>query len=273
MASGWGDTTPRETDVVMGDATSAAIQQLPRYGEAVREQVMPFEQTRLGATQAMSPEYLALIDQLYSQYGPSLARTGAGIDEISRMGAGAVDARLLEQYGPQLARLEAQLEQQNRPEIASTRQAIGQSIQDLLRSVNLNAPNEEASRLISRENARSGNLAAPSALNTTANALQFGDEQRKRQATLTAAINAANQYLPAAQSGQLNLVQNTLARNPSNTGQNQFLGLTTPGDEAMRLGESTQSAAAAAALQQSKLEQEVAGPLDVFDAVNPDSIS
>jgi len=173
----------------MRQGIDAVGQQLPRYGEITRAEMLPNAQAQMDVSKQISPQYYELLTNLYKQFAPELARAGSAIDLENTMGAGA-------QKADALSRLDRQID----PEYYKNREATSGKLGELLSSINLNDANPEAERLVNQEQQRSGNITG-SALNTTANALSFGDQLQKRRNSLGQAISAATQFLPSSKTG------------------------------------------------------------------------
>lgn len=217
---------------------SALAQNLPALMQAYSKEIGPTDSAKLASAQNISPAYSKLMSELYQQFAPSLAKTGAEIDSSNRTASAKTDANLLAGPGTDIARQTSAIDKEVNPEYYKTRSAEAGKLGELLSSINLNAPNIEAERQISQENARSGNLATPSATNTTANALQFGEAQRSRQAALGSAINAATNFLqPSSNPAPVAAANSVLAKPPSNTGLSNFGGVTQAGNEAFSSGQ------------------------------------
>lgn len=203
----------------------AVIRYLPAYQEILNKGVLPQAKSEFEAAQAISPQYQQLLSEMYRQFGPDLAQTGAEVDRIGRVEGAKTDAQILDTSGRDLARSYESINREINPEYYDVRAQTGQSLGQLLRGVNLDDPSVEAERLINQENIRSGTDAAPSATTTVGNAINFGNERLKRMSALSSAVAQANSFLPAANNAQFNPATTALNRPTSNTGQNQFAGV------------------------------------------------
>jgi hypothetical protein len=213
-----------EVHTQIAEIFQSIAQQYPQLMEQINRQLVPGAQSELAASQAVSPAYAQMMDELYAKYAPSLARTGASVDAISRLGAAQTDSDILGQYGVPLASSWRAAESAASPEAAATRATAATKLGQLLNSIDLNSANPEAERLVNQENIRSGNIATPSATNTVSNALSFGNELQKRRDALSNAIGTATNFIPAATSS-FNPAANAVSRGASNTGVSQFTGV------------------------------------------------
>jgi hypothetical protein len=226
-----GDSSAPSANESTHDMMQALTRNLPAYMEAQNAQVLPQAKTQLEASQYLTPAYSKLLDDIYRQYAPSMATTGAEVERINRTGAAKTDLEILTGVGGQMTEAAQALDKKLNPEFYKTREAASGKLGELLGSINLNDPSVEAERQINQENVRSGNLGNNSATNTVANALDFGKERMGRQAMLGQAINAATNFLQPSQ-GQFNPVNTALNRNSTNTGENRFAGVQNPSSQA-----------------------------------------
>lgn len=226
------------TSRVMGAVQS----QLPNYTNAQLAQLEPIEAAKLKAAQALSPEYNNLQTSLYSQNLPGLATTTAQAEDIKRQAAAATDTNILSSQGVPLASAYRAADSALNPEWYSARQSLGGSLGQLLDSLNLNAPNVEAERLVNQESLRSGNASTPSSTNTVANALSFGSEGMKRQNQLANALQIGSSMLPNMKSS-FDPAANALVRSAGDTGASQFGGVREAGNEAFQSGQDVLNAA------------------------------
>jgi hypothetical protein len=218
------------------ESLQAMQQNLPALMQLYRNEIAPIEQAKLGASQGVSEAYQQLLADIYKKTAPQLAQTGRDIDTANRLNNANIDAQILAGPGKQLAQSYSEIDKQLNPEYYKTREATSGKLQTLLNSINLDAPNIEAERLINQENVRSGNQGNASQTNTVANALQFGNENTKRQATLSNAINTATGFMQGSSNAQFNPATTILNRPTSNTGVSQFGGVQQAGDQAFNSG-------------------------------------
>jgi hypothetical protein len=232
-----GDASAPTANESTHDSMQALTRNLPAYMQAMNSQVMPQAKTQLEASQYLTPAYSKLLDDIYKQYAPSMAQTGAQVEQINRLGAANTDLAILNGPGAAMTEAAQNLDRKLNPEFYKTREAASGKLGELLKSINLDDPSVEAERLINQENIRSGNLGNNSATNTVANALDFGKERMGRQAMLGQAINAATNFLQPAQ-GSFNPVNTALNRDSKTTGENRFGGVQNPGNQAYDAGNS-----------------------------------
>lgn len=230
-----GDSSAPTANESTHDMMQALTRNLPEYMRVLNAQVGPQAKTELETAQEISPAYSKLLNEIYAQYAPELAKTGAKVEEINRVGAANTDLSILKGVGGDLTKEAQALDKSLNPEFYKTRENASNKLAELLNSINLNDAMPEAERLINQENARSGNLNNNSATNTVSNALSFGGEMRNRQMALGQAINAATNFLQPSQ-GQFNPVATALNRNSTNTGESRFAGVQKPSDQAYTQG-------------------------------------
>lgn len=261
------DPAPQGTGAAGQDIIAALTRQLPQLTQAITGQIMPNELAQLEASQAVSPEYAKMLNDLYAQYGPQLAQTGANVDRLQRTSAAQTDADIMRQLAPQFAAADQALS----PEVSNVRRQAADSIGQLLGSFDLNNPDIEGERLVNQEAARSGNLGTPSATSTVSNALQFGDRGLQRRQALGNAISVASQFLPSAQSqfGQSALM-NSIGRGASGTGLSEFAGVTPTGAAAQQQGMGMFEGLTGYKNNEAQLQGQ---RRDAFDRFMPDSIS
>jgi hypothetical protein len=231
----FGDPPAPSSSESTSDIITSLTRYLPDYMKVQNEQLGPQSQAQLNAAQQISPAYAKLASELYSIYGPQLARTSGQVENINRTAAANTDLDILKGSGGQLATEAQRIDKQLNPEFYNTRAAAGSKIGELLGSINLNDPNPEAERLVNQENARSGNLATPSSTGTVANALSFGNEEQKRRDALGQALGQATNFLQPSQ-GSFNPIVTALNRPSTNAGQGQFTGVTNPSNQAYQSG-------------------------------------
>jgi hypothetical protein len=249
------------------DLFSAIYNYYPKLAEVYRDQALPTAQTELGVSQAVSPAYQQLMNDMYKQFGPQLAQTGQQIDRSNRLAAGQTDVDLLNTSGRQLANTYQDIDKGLNPEYYQVRANEANRIQDLLGSINLNDANPEAERLVGQENARTGNLNNTSATGTVANALSFGSELDKRRNALNTAINSATNFLqPANNSSNFNPATTALSRPTSSTGASEFAGVDkTAGQSAVTSGQNFTNQLAGL---QGGYNAAMANKRDVVDRIN-----
>lgn len=229
------DSAPQVTESTH-DIMRAFISNFPELMNVTNAQVRPQAEAKLATDEAISPRYAKLLNDLYSDYGTKMAQTGVDVERINRQGAAETDLGILRGTGGDLAREAVKIDKELNPEFYDTRANTADSLKQLLGSLNLDAPDVEAERLVNQENIRTGNQGNDSASNTVANALQFGDQRLKRQNALSQAISTATNFLQPSQ-GQFNPVVTALNRPSTNAGETRFEGVTKSGDTAYNMGQ------------------------------------
>src|SRR6266550_583750 len=237
-----GDPAAKSGTGLSSDVINTVMQNLPQYMNLVNSQLKPQAESELAASQATSPGYQELLTKLYEQYAPRLAEAGSKAEAVSRKGTAATDVELLQGAGGQAA----------------------SKLGDLLGSINLNNANPEAERLISQENARSGNASVSSATGTVSNALSFGNELQKRRDALGSAINIASNFLQPS-SGSFNSTNIALGKGPTGTGLSEFGGINRTQNQAIGVGNSLTGTTAGLVGQQQDIN---AQRRDLLDRLN-----
>src|SRR6266550_214249 len=259
-----GDPAAKSGTGLSSDVINTVMQNLPQYMNLVNSQLKPQAESELAASQATSPGYQKLLTKLYEQYAPRLAEAGSKAEAVSRKGTAATDVELLQGAGGQAARESQVLDKTLNPEYYKTRAAEASKLGDLLGSINLNNANPEAERLISQENARSGNASVPSATGTVSNALSFGNELQKRRDALGSAINIASNFLQPS-SGSFNSTNIALGKGPTGTGLSEFGGINRTQNQAIGVGNSLTGTTAGLVGQQQDIN---AQRRDLLDRLN-----
>ena len=251
------------------DVINNVIQNLPAYMNTVNAQLAPQARSELATQQEIAPQYQELLTSLYEKFAPRLATAGAGADRISREATARTDADILKGAGGDTVRNLSDLDRSVNPEYYKTREAGAAKLGELLGSINLSDANPEAERLVSQENARSGNLTTPSSTRTVANALSFGNEQQKRRDALGQAINTASGFLAPA-SGTFNTANIALGKGPTNTGLTNFAGVKDTQNQAVGAASGIMGTSAGLVGQQQDINSQRRDVLDRINETSPD---
>lgn len=199
-----------------------------------QENILPNEQAKLEANQAVSPEYLALQNQLYKIYGPQLAATSDQINAASAKSSAQSDLDVLRGPGKDLVSEALKTAQEADPEYYKARQQVGGRLSDLLGSIDLSGnlsggETEQLNRALAQENSRRGILNTPSQTAALSNAMTFGDARYNRQnqakGQLAQALSVGNQFLPASNSGIDVFKVATGKTSMPNAGDSKFQGV------------------------------------------------
>lgn len=251
-----GDTRAQTSSESTAEMLKAYTQYFPDLLKINQENILPNEQAKLAANEAVSPEYLALQNQLYKLYGPDLAATSDKINANSAKSAAESDLALLQGPGKDLVTEALNQARAADPEYYKVREQAGGRIGDLLNSIDLSgklSPGEEEqlTRSLNRENASRGLLNTPSQTAALSNAMTFGDNIYNRQNTakgqLAQALQVGTGFLPASQSGidpfkvaTGKTSTNTSAADSKFTGVNQNIGADITGQSNSFLNNLTQ---------------------------------
>lgn len=163
--------------------TRSLIQNLPSLGALINAQIMPGERAQVEASQYSSPIYAALAREIARQNATS--ESGTTLD-------------LLRGTGGDIVREQDALAREIDPEYYRTRTATSGAVNDLLKPGLTGGEREEIQRYLNQEDVRSGNINAPSRVNTVGNAMTFGNAARNR---LSQAVTQATQAMPTFRSG------------------------------------------------------------------------
>lgn len=262
IAEHFNDPPAPSTSESTGSIISALTQYLPGYMAVQNAQLGPQANAQLEVAKQISPQYSELLNGLYQKYAPQLAQTGVNVDAINRQGAANTDLNILRGSGGDLAKEAVGIDKQLNPEYYKTRALEGDKLSQLLGSINLDNANPEAERLINQESARTGNNTVPqNATNTVSNALSFGSQLQSRRDSLSQALSTATNFLQPSQ-GQFNPVVTALNRPSSNTGNNQFQGVTNPSNQAYNSGNQLLQTATAANQQSNQINANRRDTLD-----------
>lgn len=209
---------------------------LPYFSGAVNATLLPQEMAKLQAAQQTSGPYAQLMTELYNQYGPQLNAIGNEITRRNALAQAETDKSVIEGPGGDLVRKAYELSQVYDKPFYDTRAASAGRLQDLLSSIDLSGglsttERDEVAKGLAREGQQRGTALAPSATDTVANAMRYGEKgyQRKTQAqdALTKAIQASAAFLPASKSG-VDVFQVATGRSSMpNPGNSQFTGINT----------------------------------------------
>lgn len=177
---------------------------LPRIMAATNAQILPTEQARLQAAQAVTPGYTNIINDA--------ARAGA-------IAQGQTEADVLASSGVNRAQTAANIDRNIiNPESYIAQQAALNGILQQINALDLNNANPEAERLVNQENQRSGNIGTPaSGTNSVKNALQFGNERLKRISALDQALNTATNFITSSKASFDPFGRSTTPGSPSFT--------------------------------------------------------
>lgn len=212
---------------------SAYTQYLPGLFQATNAQIMPTELAQLAASQAVSPQYAALQNQLFQQYMPQLAEAGNRISASNKMSEANAEASVLSGPGKQIVDSSLGLAKTIDPQFFHQREATSAGLDKLLGSFgpldgSLSGGEREAiSRSIGADNAGRGLVGNPSNIETVAAASRFGDaasqKQIQQQSAFGQALGNATGFLQQSRAG-IDPVQAALGRPSINPGMTQFQG-------------------------------------------------
>jgi hypothetical protein len=183
---------------------------LPYLNQAVNAGQVPSAIAQLAASQATSPGYAQLMTQVYNTYGPQLNQIGNEILRRNALSQAETSNEVLMGPGKELIKNAYDAAQTFDKPYYDTRLTTANRLSDLLNSIDLSgalSPGErnEIAQGLARQNISRGTQNAPSATDTIANAMQYGQagfaRQQAAKSNLSQAISNASAFLPAAKSG------------------------------------------------------------------------
>lgn len=231
-----GDPAPASAGETTANQMQALITHLPDLTRVTGENILPFEQARLDASKAISPQENALALQLYQQFGPALNALGMQIAGQNQQAAVSNDAAALNAASNAgLVDKALALQRQADPEYYKMREGIGAGASRLMQSFEgdggMLSPTEleQIARGLNRTNVRAGLNSVGSPTAGVVNAMQFGEagQQRKMnfQNSLSSALASTANAMAGTKSGfdPFQVATGRSAFAP-NTGENKFQG-------------------------------------------------
>ena len=203
-----------------------------QLSQASNANILPQAQAELGASQATSAPYAQLMTQLLGEYMPQLAQIGSQTGEQTQQNQANANATVANSAGGQDA-LNAAIsaDQTANPQFYATRAADSNSLNTLLSndtsalSGQLN-PSEMTAigQSVAQQGNQTGTFNTPSAVQTTANAMNYGNavynRQEQAKSDLSSALGQATSFLPASQSGVGGMNAFNIATGGDNTATN-----------------------------------------------------
>lgn len=205
----------------------------PDISAAINQQYLPSAEAQLKTADPTA----ATMTELYRKYGPQLNQIGSDIARQNALAEAETNKMLLSGSGRDATLAALDLDQLVNPEFYSTRAATGNSLNDLLASIDLSGGLSDVERReieqgLAREGTARGTANAPSNTETIANAMRYGQAGRERQVEnqnqLAKAIAASTAFLPASQSGINTFAVGTGKTSGPNTGESRFTGVQQP---------------------------------------------
>ena len=197
-------------DIQQANQIKVLQQLLPYYLDTINKGNLQTAQGNLGVAQATSPGYAQLMTQIFNQYGPQLNAIGNAINRQNALAQANTESQVMAGPGQNLVKQAYDLSQVFDKPYYDTRAATAGRLQDLLGSINLNGglsdtERNEIAQGLSREGYARGTANAPSASETVANAMQYGQagyqRRTQQQSLLGSAISTASSFLPSSKSG------------------------------------------------------------------------
>lgn len=238
-----GDKAAPTTSESMGSILQAYTKYLPNLISATSKGILPMENAQLNAAQQVSPAYASLMQN---------------IDRSNKMAAGQTDVDVLGNTGTKLATTAQGIDKVINPEFYQAKQMGIGGYNDLLKSLNPNNPNPAAERAVNMENNRSGNLNNTNAVNTTANAMAFGDKQMQRSNAFGAALGNMTGFMGASKASF-----DPFGRQTQSTVQNT--GASGVGQSTIGMGNNLLNGATAVKTQENQINSQ---RRDTLDRVN-----
>jgi hypothetical protein len=240
-----GDPAPsnaiESTDIMM----QALQKNLPGLGRVMGENILPFEQAKLAASEITSPRQAELQANLYDKYGQRLNDTGNQIARNNALAQAETDKQVLAGPGKELIASALEAQRVADPEYFKTRETMAPALEKLIGSYDLTGglsagENAAMERSVNQGNVARGTATAPSNIATVQNAVQFGDATRRRQqenqAGMANALNVGTGFLPASRTGFDPFRVATGKSSGANTGENKLTGPMQVGQDTMAMG-------------------------------------
>jgi len=231
-----GDPAPASAGETTAQQMQALITHLPDLTRVTGENILPYEQARLNASKAISPQENELALGLYQQFGPALNSLGMQIAGQNQQAAVTNDAAALNTASNAgLVDKALALQRQADPEYYRMREGIGAGANRLMQSFEgdggMLSPTEleQISRGLNRTNVRSGLSDVGSPTAGVVNAMQFGEAGRQRklgfQNSLSNALASTANAMAGTKSGfdPFQVATGRSAFAP-NSGENKFQG-------------------------------------------------
>lgn len=195
-----GNTMVQNSNESMNDILQAYKNNLGPMLNVLKAQQPSWEQSQLALTQALSPEYQKLQQQLYTQFGPELAKTASDIENQTALARAQGDAAVLAGPGAQIIAAAKKAAQEADPEYYASRAAVANKLQTTLGAM-------DPTRLTGGERAEIQRAAAlahkgpvQDAVDTASNAMQFGSALTNKQATIANTLNNSANALQSMKS-------------------------------------------------------------------------
>lgn len=229
-----GDSPAPSTGESTEEMMSAYTRHFPELMKINAANILPTEQAKLAASQATSPAYEKLQQELFSIYGPMYGKVSDQINTNSAQSQAQSDLNIVKGTGRDLVKEALDTQKLADPEYYETRSRVSGGLKDLISSIDLKGglsggEREEISRGLAQEGSRRGTLNTPSQTDVVANAMTFGGAQRAREneskGQLAAALGLGTSFLPASQSGVDVFKVATGKTSMPNAGDSKFQGV------------------------------------------------
>ena len=223
-----GDSAAPTTTESMDQILKAYVQNMPALTQATASAMPTLEQAQLASSQATSPAYAQLQQDLYNTYGPQSAAVSDKINANSAQAVSDSDRALLAGTGGQLATEALAKQKELDPNFYKTQDLAAAKIQDLLNGLNSNGLSAGERAEVERGNAQSNNqrglATSPSATTTTENAMNFGNALNAKKTNIANILNDTTANLGQLKSGVDALQTATGKTASTNYGDTKFVG-------------------------------------------------
>lgn len=212
----------------------------PYFARTLASQIIPQQQAELEAARQTSEPYAQLMTELFKKFGPQLNQIGNEINLQNMLAQASNENAVLQGPGGELVRSAMELQRLQDPEFFSTRELTSSRLADLMNSIDLSgalSSNErrEIGQGLAQEGEMRGTANAPSNVETVGNAMRYGQAGRNREmqskGALSAAIQQANNFLPASRTGTDVFQVATGRPSSNNQGANKFTGVNATGGQ------------------------------------------
>lgn len=262
-----GDTIQQGTT---GRQINSTIRGLPKWLQAVGENIGPFEQSLVQARGVTDPQNAALDESLLRYFGPRMTDIGVGLQGQQLEGSASNDLSVLRGSGGTLAREGQELNREIDPEYYNTREVSSQKLIDLLQGQDPNrltgAEMANVERGLNRTNRMNGVQDVHSSGAAIGNAMTFGRELDRKRNTLVNTLSQVPGNLAAMKSGFDSFKVATGRDSSVNPGLNQYgTGRAGFGSNVIGMGQGLLGEAGANTRQTQSL---TANARDTLDRVN-----
>lgn len=171
---------------------------LPGLMNALSAEYLPSERAKLEASQAVSPEYAKLAEQIYATTGMRLNEIGNAINDINAKAQAETSADVVAGPGRRLVEEGLKTARIADPEYYRTRELAGARLAEMLNGGITPGEEEAISRGVAKDRIGSGNLNAPSNIEGIKAGILYGNAATQKMSN---ALQLATGAMPTMKSG------------------------------------------------------------------------